>query len=104
MKDFNINDTIIPRKVGYGIIAAIVIFALLGYILYFSAKSSFSATQKEFESMKDKLAHAEENLAKNKKQIELSEEEFKQLTKEHESLTLKQHECKMELEETQSKS
>lgn len=101
MKDFNIN---LPRNTGIAIIAIAVIFSLSGYILYFGARSSVSEKQKEFDILKDKAQHTEDNYNELKKQLEIIQDAHKQLSKDHENLVQKQQECKMDLEEEQSKS
>ena len=90
------NDITISLPKHLAIIIAIVIIAITlgGYTLFFHSQSQAGSKEREFELLKEKQMHSEENYNDLQKKFYKSNDELKQINKDYEAALQKQQEYK----------
>jgi len=87
------------------IIVVVVIFAITfgGYILFFQSQKRIVQKDREFEMLKEKQMHSEENYNELQKKFDGTSEELKQVNKDYEAILQKNQECKENNDALQTK-
>lgn len=86
-------------------IIMLVLFGITvgGYVLYYQSHKRIVQKDREYELIKEKQMHAEENYNDLQKKYEGTTEELKQMQKDYDDVLQKHQECKAKLEELQTK-
>jgi hypothetical protein len=97
------NRAPLPKMVVMIIMLFIFAITVSGYALFYHAQKKLGDKDREFEIIKEKSIHAEEDYNDLKKKYDGTSEELKQVNKDYEVILQKHQECKEKQEELQAK-
>lgn len=97
------NKAPLPKLIKMIIYILTLAIAAGGYILFYQSQNRIAQREKEYEIIKEKNLHTDENLNELQKKYDETTDAMKQTKNEHESLKQKEQECKGNLTALQKK-
>ncbi|MBS0288825.1 MAG: hypothetical protein JSS07_02150 [Proteobacteria bacterium] len=92
-----------PKHITLIVMLVIFIIMMLGYGLYFNAKTQIYSKDREYEILKEKAMHSQENYDELKNKYDGTSAELTQLNTDYQTLLQHQQECKEKQEDLQTK-
>ncbi len=98
------DKTTVPKHIAMIILLVILAITVGGYALFYQSQKKIVQKDREYEILKEKAMHAEENYNDLKKKFDGATTQLTQVNKDYEVLLQKHQECKEKQEELQTKS